>query len=99
MPLKKGTKVFLIVGGILALAFFLFNARAIRIVSIYAESSRLRSDIERLKTENQLLRDELEVASKDSDYQEFLARRDLELISDGEIQYYFGKGKAKDEDK
>lgn len=89
----------LIVGGILALTFLLFNARARKIVNIYAESSRLLSDIERLKTENQLLRDELEIASKDSDYQEFLARRDLELISDGEVQYYFGKGKAKDEDK
>lgn len=95
MPLKKGTKIFLIVVGIIGLAFLLLNPRAIRIINIYTESVRLNSEIERLTTENQLLRDELDVVSKDADYQEFLARRELELISEGEVQYYFGKDKDK----
>jgi len=95
MSRKQGKKWLFIVVGSILFAILLFNSTSRKIVSIYLESRHMSSEIERLTTENQLLRNELEVASKDSDYQEFLARKELDLISNGEVQYYFGKGKAK----
>ena len=53
--------------------------------------------IEELKKENQKLMEEIERLSKDSDYIEKTARKELNMVRDGEVIYRFANEKGNNE--
>ena len=72
------------------MAFFLFgNAGFRKMVRRYWEINRFQSELASLKKENVLLRKEVYFLEKDPSYIERIARRELGLISPGEVEYRF----------
>ncbi len=71
--------------------FMLANAGARKIYQRYGEQKRLSAELEQLKKENVLLRKEIYFLETDPSYIEKMARRELGLVSQGEIEYRFKK--------
>ena len=78
--------------GIVVLLVFLFGNNGFRkTVRRYWELNRLAAELEQLKKENTILKREVYYLEKDSSYIERIARRELGLVSQGEVEYRFKK--------
>jgi len=80
--------------GSLAVVIFLFTNSGFRkLVQRYWELNRLGSELQQLKKENALLKKEIYLLEEDRTYIERIARKELGLISPGEVEYRFEKDK------
>jgi cell division protein FtsB len=78
-----------IVGGVV-LALIIFGSDGFRkLFRRYWELHRLRTEIVQMKKENALLRREVYYLEEDTSYIERIARKELGLISPGEVEYRF----------
>lgn len=80
-----------IIGGIVLVLFLFGNSGFRKMIQRYWEIHRLRAELEQLKKENTLLRKEVYYLEQDSSYIERIARRELGLVSPGEVEYRFKK--------
>lgn len=55
----------------------------------YWELSKLSAQLDQMKRENELLKKEIYLLKEDTSYIERIARRELGLISPGEVEYRF----------
>ena len=80
--------IFIIIG---ALVFvWLFANEGFRaLVRRYWEIHKLNGELENLKMENANLRKEIYLLENDQSYIEYIARRELGVISQGEVEYNF----------
>ena len=91
MLINPSHRVVYIVGIVLVLLFLFGNAGARKLVRRYWEMNRLQAELEQLKRENALLQKETYLLEQDSSYIERIARKELGLISPGEVEYRFKK--------
>lgn len=76
--------------GLAVVLLFLFaNPGFRRMIRRYWEISSLKGNIENLKKENSLLKQEIYLLEQDPSYIERIARKELGLISAGEVEYRF----------
>jgi cell division protein FtsB len=74
--------------------FFLFGNGGFRkMVRRYWEIHKLKGEIVQLKKENSLLKQQIYLLEDDPSYIERIARKELGLISAGEVEYRFEKEK------
>ncbi|MCX5778505.1 MAG: septum formation initiator family protein [Elusimicrobia bacterium] len=73
------------------LLFLLANAGFRTMVRRYGEIHKLKTDIAFFKRENMYLTREVYYLEHDASYIEHMARRELGLVSSGEIEYRFKK--------
>ena len=59
----------------------------------YWEIHNLKNEIAQLKKENSLLKQQIYLLEEDASYIERIARKELGLISSGEVEYRFEKEK------
>ena len=80
--------------GMAVVLLFLFaNGGFRRMVRRYWEIHELQGDIAQLKKENSLLKQEIYLLEQDPSYIERIARKELGLVSAGEVEYRFEKQK------
>ena len=77
-----------IVGAVLFLLFFSSDGFR-KLFRRYWEIHKLKSEIVQMKKENALLHSEIYYLGQDSSYIERVARKELGLISSGEVEYRF----------
>jgi cell division protein FtsB len=80
-----------IIIGVLLLGILFGNAGFRTMVRRYWELGKLEKELDTLRKENLLLKREVYYLEGDSSYIERIARRELGLISPGEIEYRFKK--------
>jgi len=80
--------------GVTAVVIFLFtNAGFRKMLGRYWDMHSLQNELAQLKKENSLLKREIYLLEDDSTYIERIARKELGLVSQGEIEYRFDKDK------
>jgi len=84
-------RFFYYAGGALLVAFLFGNAGFRTLVRRYWELNKLKGQIEDVKNENRLLRKEVYLLENDKSYIEHIARKELGLVSPGEVEYRFKK--------
>ena len=94
--MSKVLKIFLLSIGLLCLlaSWLAFGDRGL--IYVYKkdkERQEYLKKIEELKKENQKLMEEIERLSNDQDYIEETARRELNMVRDGEVIYRFANEK------
>ncbi len=90
--------VYIVVGGLIA-AFLFGNSGFRRMLRRYWEINRLETEMSDLKKENGLLRKEVYMLQQDTTYIERMARKELGLVSQGEIEYRFKTDKKPENNK
>jgi cell division protein FtsB len=86
----KRSKLFTI--AVIGVAVILLaNSGARKVYQRYWELKNLSAELEQSKKENALLRKEIYFLENDPSYIEKMARRELGLVSHGEIEYRFKK--------
>jgi len=86
---KEKALVIIIVAGVL---IFLFANKGFRsLVSHYNEVSNLKQELSALEKRNIKLKREIYLIEKEDSYIENIARRELGVISKGEVEYRFKK--------
>jgi len=80
--------VFIIVGALVFIGLFA-NEGFRTVVRRYWEIHKLNRELENLKMENANLRKEIYLLENDQSYIEYVARRELGVISQGEVEYNF----------
>jgi|AGTN01.3.fsa_nt_gi Septum formation initiator len=80
-----------IIGGIVLVLFLFGNSGFRKMIQRYWEINRLEASLEQLKKENALLKREAYYLEHDPSYIERIARRELGLVSQGEVEYRFKK--------
>jgi cell division protein FtsB len=89
MKLSRRT-VYIIVGSIVLLILF-GNAGFRTLVARYWEKHQLTIQVEQLKSENALLRKEAKLLEDNPTYMQRIARKELGVVSKGEVEYRFKK--------
>ena len=80
--------------GVTAVILFLFtNAGFRKMLRRYWDMNRLQNELVQLKKENAQLKKEIYLLEDDPTYIERIARKELGLVSQGEIEYRFDKDK------
>jgi cell division protein FtsB len=80
--------------GLVVVLLFLFGNGGFRMmIRRYWEIYELQNQVVELKKENTLLKQQIYLLEEDSSYIERIARKELGLISAGEIEYRFEKEK------
>jgi cell division protein FtsB len=97
-PRSKKTRLYFLIGlGILILIFFsisFFGEHGlIDTLRIYREVRILEARIEKIKSENTKLEEEINRLKNDKDYIEELARKNLGMVGENEIIYIFNDKK------
>lgn len=85
IPRRTG---YIVVGVVLFLVFFGSDGFR-KLFRRYWEIHKLQSEMVQMKKENALLRREIYYLEEDSSYIERIARKELGLISSGEVEYRF----------
>ena len=85
------TKTIYTIIGVIVLLFLLLNEGSRKLVRRYWEIYKLKEQISQLQHENELLKKEIYLLENDSSYIERIARKELGLISPGEVEYRFKK--------
>jgi cell division protein FtsB len=78
-----------IIVGSLVLIWLLANEGFRTMIRRYWEIHRLNQELETLKKENISLRKEIYLLEGDQSYIEYIARRELGVISQGEVEFSF----------
>lgn len=81
-------KIFIIAGALL-LVWLFANEGFRTMVRRYWELHKLGNELETLKKENANLRKEIYLLETDQSYIEYIARRELGVISQGEVEFTF----------
>ena len=89
MKFKPGKWFIVIVAGVAVV--LLANSGARKIYQRYWELKSLGDELKQSQKENALLRKEVYFLENDPSYIEKMARRELGLVSKGEIEYRFKK--------
>jgi cell division protein FtsB len=89
--MKIAARTWVIIGIVALILFLLANGGSRTMFRRYWEMHRLRLELEQLKKENALLRKEAYFLEEDSSYIERIARKELGLVSSGEVEYRFKK--------
>jgi len=80
--------IFIIIGALVFI--WLFANEGFRtVVRRYWEIHELNAELENLKMENSNLRKEIYLLENDQSYIEYIARRELGVISQGEVEFNF----------
>lgn len=80
-----------IIGGVVLVLFLFGNSGFRKMIQRYWEINRLNASLEQLKKENSLLKREAYHLEHDPSYIERIARRELGLVSQDEVEYRFKK--------
>jgi cell division protein FtsB len=80
-------------GLVIVLVFLFGNGGFRKMIRRYWEIHKLQNQIAQLKKENELLKQQIYLLEEDTSYIERIARRELGLISAGEVEYRFEKEK------
>jgi cell division protein FtsB len=88
---KLEGRTVLIVVLVLVLGFLFGNSGFRNLVRRHLELRKLRSIKDQLRKENVLLKKEIYLLENDETYIERIARKELGLISNGEVEYRFNK--------
>lgn len=90
MKIKHNKAIYIVV--VLVLIVFLFGNEGFRkMIKRYTDVKKFSHEISRLKKEKALLKKEIYFLEQNTSYIEYMARKELGLISDGEIEYRFNK--------
>ena len=91
MCMKFNRRTVFTIGIIGIVLLLLANAGARKIYQRFWEMRTLKAALEQTKRENMLLRKEVYFLKNDPSYIEKMARRELGLVSQGEVEYRFKK--------
>lgn len=94
--MKIPRKISIIVGVGLVVVFLFGNSGFRKMLRRYWEINHLQTELGNLKKESTMLQKEVYVLQQDKTYIERMARKELGLVSQGEVEYRFKKDK-KDE--
>lgn len=87
--MKLSAKTIYVIIGIAVFAFLFANTGFRKMIRRYWEIHRLKFEIAELKRKNAVLRKEVYFLESDRSYIERIARKELGLISEGEVEYRF----------
>ena len=96
--MKFPKKIVYIGGGCLIAAFLLGNGGFRTMLRRYWEINHMQAELGSLKKENALLQKEVYVLQQDTTYIERMARKELGLVSQGEVEYRFNSEKKDKKD-
>lgn len=87
--MKPSRRNILIIVGVLVFIWLFANEGFRTTIRRYWEIHKLSEELENLKMENANLRKEIYLLENDQSYIEYIARRELGVISQGEVEFNF----------